>query len=251
MRPGGRRIIPPAWILFTLPERKKAASGCLFNDSATRSLLAEAGDEAGHCLDLAVAHVGSDRLHHARCITIGVIDALGGTDIATASGAERLQLRLDVLGVLAAQCREACGVNALARRAVTTRAGRHTGFQVTTAVETLTGLDQRRVCLADLDRLPSVKRRQIGHVLLGQTGYLALHDGVLALAALEVHQLLERVLGALASNFRDGRGGTVAVLAMARLARSRFLLTSGGIAFHCQRRHAEQAGKQQYGNLAH
>src|SRR5690606_25861533 len=126
----GRRIIPPAWILFTLPERKKAASGCLFNDSATRSLLAEAGDKAGHCLDLAVGHVGGNRLHHARCITIGIVDTLGGTDIATAGGTEGLQLRLDVLGMLATQRREARGINALARRAVTARAGRHTGCQV-------------------------------------------------------------------------------------------------------------------------
>src|SRR6058998_3795461 len=162
---------------------------------------AQAGDVVGHRLDLAIVHLQ----HHA-----GHLRAVGAR-----AAAEGEQLRLGVVGMLAADARVLRG-DAGAGGAVAAGAGRHLAVGQAAAVDLLAELDQVLVLReAGLGALAAVEGGDVLHVGLRQRRCEALHDRVLALAFLELGQLLGDVVGMLALQDGVGRAATRTIVGMA------------------------------------
>src|SRR5574343_49702 len=176
---------------------------------------AQTGGVVGHGLDFLVAHLGGDGGH---------LDAVGAL-----TGAEGVHLGLEVLDVLATQAR-VLGRDAGAVRAVAAGAGRDLLVGDAAAPDLLAQGDGVLVLGGAGDRLlAAVEGGDVLHVLGGQRGRHAVHHGVLALAFLELGQLLDDVVGVLA--LQDGVGGdaTRTVVGVAGAAGGGDLLALGDV----------------------
>src|SRR6185312_14606468 len=113
----------------------------------------------------------------------------------------RLQLRLHVVGMLAADVRHAPARIAGAIRAVAGHAGRDAAAGIPLAINFFAGVCQFFVGNARQALLLGEVRADVVHVLRRKRGSHALHDRVLAHAGLEAHQLGDDVLLILVGEF--------------------------------------------------
>src|SRR5882672_787782 len=201
-------------------EYKRAAPG-IYSRAARRTCArsggkdesAQAEDVVGNGANFRIAHLRRDGLHHLVRIVV------------TVAGAERLQLRLDILGILPRQAWILRG-QAGAGRAVASRARGKTLRQIAAAPDLAAQLHGfRSPRRAGLRHLSREIRGDVANIGVRKTGCHSTHHGVVALrlfsaGGLEVAQLLLDVLGYLAGELGVGRRRAVAVGAVTRRADS-------------------------------
>src|SRR5690606_31722242 len=176
-------------------------------------------DEAGYGFDILVAQLGGDGAHDHR---VAVVGAVAFTEIG--------QLLGYVLSVLATQFREAGSCQASAVRRMATGAGRHAFFQLAAAEQRFTTLDQLGIGSTDTHLLAGEVGGDIGQILIAEVVQHTGHFNNLAIAGLDVVQLLEQVALALAGQLGEVWRGAVAIGAMAGTTDSDLALTGFGIA---------------------
>ena len=161
--------------------------------------LVQTGDVFGHRGDLGVGHPTSNITHHL----VGVV--------AAAAVAERLQLSLEVSGMLAADLRVLSGFVTGAGRTVARHTGRNATRLVATVVELVAQRCLFRIGGIDTSLLGGEPSGYVQDVLIAQHLGHRSHGGIDACAGLEVHQLLDDVGIALTRQTREGGNHAVTV----------------------------------------
>ena len=196
---------------------------------------AQPRDVVGHSLDFAVIQPASNG-HHLHIV------ALAGT--------KRQELSLGVVTMLAPDTRVLHG-QASARGAVATGAGWNLALQDATTVDLFAqGHGVLALGKTGLGLFAAIKRCNMLHVVITERAHHAHHDRVLALARLELLQLLDDVFRVLALQDRVGRAATRAIGGMASHARGRQCLAFGGVGLDgvgLGGEHRTGAGRGQYG----
>jgi len=195
-------------------------------------LVGEALYEPRHGSDFLVAHTAGHVPHHPIRV------------VGTGPGAEALEGRVEILGVLSSDAWEFGRSQTGTGRTVTTGAGSNPGGRVTAPIDAFAQLRRCEILGPRRLLLDGIIGGDVPKILLTEGNHLGIHLGVLPCPAFEIHQLLVDILSMLTSELGPGRNQGVSIRAVTGETNHHLGLARRGVTFRGPARCLGAAGNE-------